>query len=38
MKLAWCSGNVTDCHVTTQSSIPGGNGEFTELHNFRKGQ
>ena len=38
MELAWRSGSVMDCHVTTQGSIPGGNDVFTELHVLRKGQ
>ena len=38
VELAWCSGSVMDCHATVRSSIPGGNGVFTELHVLRKGQ
>ena len=34
----WRSGCVMDCHATARGSIPGGNGEFTELHVLRKGQ
>ena len=37
-ELAWRSGSVMDCHATVRSSIPGGNGVFTELHVLRKGQ
>ena len=37
-ELAWRSGIVRDCHTTARGSIPGGNGVFTELHVFRKGQ
>ena len=29
---------VMDCHATAQGSYPGGNGVYTELHVFRKGQ
>ena len=38
VELAWRSGSVMDSHATAQSSIPGGNGVFTELHVLRKGQ
>ena len=38
VELAWRSGSVMDCHATARSSIPGGNGVFTELHVLRKGQ
>ena len=38
VELAWRSGNVMDCHATARGSISGGNGVFTELHVFRKGQ
>ena len=37
-ELTWRNGSVMDCHATARSSIPGGNGVFTELHVLRKGQ
>ena len=37
-ELAWRSGRVMDRHATTQGSIPGSNGVFTELLVLRKGQ
>ena len=32
-----CSGNVMDCHVMAQGSIPSGNGVKTEVHVLCKG-
>ena len=37
-ELAWRSGRVMDRHATTQGSIPGWNGVFTELLVLHKGQ
>ena len=37
-ELSLRSGRVMDCHATTQSYIPGGNGVKTELHVLHKGQ
>ena len=32
VEIAWRSGSVMDCHVTTRGSIPGGHGVFTQIH------
>ena len=37
-ETVWRSGTVMDCHATALLSIPGGNGDKTELYVLRNGQ